>query len=338
MNGFIRSTNFDTDNALKAKTQQAIREHFFESLIKRDYDPTKTLLILHRLATFNTGLSEKDGHPQPDKLLLARSRHALLWDELRDKEIVVGETPNLGELKVTYPSPSAKGRFRLLAQIESEWGKEDVYHPVGINMYSRALGEGDYAAPTLSLTELTNELGTRYRNLVDSLGEIDSEYKLVMFLMYLIFFHTVGCKFIHPFMGGNHRTFDRFMELEFKRMGLKCSLPQDETSNIPVDDPIRKPTGRLLLHFILKCGIDFDFFPRSTAHYFRYAEGLNMNIKAFIDRSFEDDNYLASYLESAKTMLSWLDLVGTNLYKQKAIKMLDKSLEEVLDRIKSREW
>jgi hypothetical protein len=127
--------------------------------------------------------------------------------------------------------------------------------------------------------------------------------------MNLAFIHTIGKLIMHPFTDGNHRAFDRFLELEFAKIKTKLDIPQDETSNVPRDSIFRSRQASLILNLLNNNDLS-KYLNLNIRHnkkeFTIYQEKLSKAVSELIEKGVNSDpHYRFLYAYIAGDILSW---------------------------------
>lgn len=116
-------------------------------------------------------------------------------------------------------------------------------------------------------------------------------------------FYFWGLVMVHPFLGGNHRAFDRFLEYTFFQKGMELKLPLNETLNIPNDHPFNKELYRQRRKLLANSGLTKPSFNPKDLNdipkWLKYHEKLNEVIAAYM----ESEEILVS--RAAKELVCW---------------------------------
>lgn len=74
-------------------------------------------------------------------------------------------------------------------------------------------------------------------------------------------FYFWGLAIIHPYLGGNHRAFDRFLEYAFYKKGFDVKPPIDKTLNIPPETRFNKEIYAERRRLLEQAGLSNCNFP-----------------------------------------------------------------------------
>lgn len=117
-------------------------------------------------------------------------------------------------------------------------------------------------------------------------------------------FYFWGLAIVHPFIGGNHRGFDRFIEYAFAKKGIRITLPSDNTLNIPNNDPfniaIYKERRRLLVEFGLEQAKPIGEGAKDRPRWLRYQQLLDQTLGQIITTD------VAQTTEVAQRLMKWI--------------------------------
>lgn len=245
-----RVDDFDVEVSSKLEVQDWVRESIIPKLIEREIPAERALLALHYAATW--GLKSKEG---------GSTLRIRIQEILEESEFYSGERPTTlrklaklvarGEAedtRIIMPTKSGRGRYRLFGIVEE--GTEDkarrdhVWHYRAIQLFMRE-GEAAYIAPNRRIDGLMESLCAGYDEL-EKTGNQPVDVALRQAYIYLIGIHLV-----HPFIDGNHRAFDRFLEYGFKKAEIPLTLPQDQTGNIPYEAYCRVVAANFTRDFLV---------------------------------------------------------------------------------------
>jgi hypothetical protein len=290
---------FQTD-APKTATQRWVRSQIFPRLAERGYSSEKNLKILHRASTW--GIEGRE-----ERLLVAEvydilEKNGLGYLSAKEKlAIASGQEHPL--VRVVYP-PSIRGRYRLRSRIivstpgggvvKNDWASRAIH--------VKARGQDfAYDAPHLELDELMGRLCQGYDLLAEKIEDPES---LAISLGY---FYSIGKNLIHPFFDGNHRAFERFLEFEFYKRNLELDMPQDESSNIPLNDPIRTWVAEVMINFLRVNSLDLFSIDSRPSLEMRevYQKRLRASLLRTIEDRLDDPLFMYIYIGIAKEMLKW---------------------------------
>lgn len=117
-------------------------------------------------------------------------------------------------------------------------------------------------------------------------------------------FYFWGLVMTHPFWGGNHRGYDRFIEYAFFKKGLKIETPANETLNIPNNDAFNLAVFKERRRLLNEAGINSRTFNlrgwKDLHEWLAYQHRLN----EFLYTGLNED--CAQTEEAAQAMLRWI--------------------------------
>lgn len=295
---------FDLEAGRKLATQEWVRRSIIPKLIKRLTPTEKCLLDLHYASTWGIG-SEKSRPGFQHQQIFELSDYAR---EMSANRVVKLAQETAGHrhssIQIILPSEKGRGRYRVLGQIEIQnpnggTTRETVWHFRGIEIYTRE-GSREYVAPRQDVDVLMSKLCQAYDDLEKQEGN-----NPVSTALRLAFFYTIGNVFIHPFIDGNHRAFDRFLEYGFTKSKIPFKLPQDSKGNIPFEEMFRIFSTNLLSNFLQENGLPLFRTKPTRKTDDAYQQKLIESIKSLIGKKLSDPFYLYWYATIAGELLKW---------------------------------
>ncbi|MEP7103626.1 MAG: hypothetical protein ABI721_02885 [Candidatus Dojkabacteria bacterium] len=304
-------------NDTKADIQDYIRMEIVPEIIGRDKDSESTLLLLHRLATAGSNPKGERKITRTMQILQASGLIAKPDEKIAHRAL----SDKHSSIKVKLAPNHGRGHYRLLGTVYKD-GEEvkKVWLERAIAILRKGSTESSmYVAPSMEVDVLMSALGQAFDQLEQRLQT--PEYIALI----VAFFYTIGNKFIHPFKDGNHRAFDRFIETFFWKHGIPIELPQDESSNIPLDEIVRVWEINCLLNFLKINGLPLNFIAKTKREEDIYHARLTVGIFNLINSGLSDPNYLFFYLNVAEQFLSWVpDFDLTNI--KEAIRVVQEKI------------
>ncbi len=295
----------------KAKTLHWVHESIFPSMLQRPQKVEHDLLVLHRAATWGV----EPPHLSPEvrvEQLLKKTEFAEGKSDREMKQLARRVAQgNHGTIRVDLSSPSAKGRYRVLGTIthleKNQKKTKKIWDFRAIEIITQTVA-GDkistYSTPQDSVDTLMGSLCDSFQSYSQK-AYLDRDP--VALAVAAAMFYTIGNKFIHPFSDGNHRSFDRILELSFQRIGVPIELPRDTTINIPRESPIRTTTVNCLLNFLRNNSLPLNM-PDTHPQYKHYQKTLTSAIQKLITDGLDDPFYRYFYALTAENILSWTGL------------------------------
>lgn len=116
-------------------------------------------------------------------------------------------------------------------------------------------------------------------------------------------FYYWGLVMCHPFTGGNHRAYDRFVEYAFATKGIEVRAPLNETLNIPNNSPFNVALYGERRRFLEETGLagqDFNMKGwKDMEKWLEYQDRLNKELRNHIGKND------AQITDVAEALLSW---------------------------------
>lgn len=283
-----------------------IRQDLIPDLVTKDYSSARCLLILHRVGTWQAKSGDIDTNvliktftafyggidPIPNSLLGLEKELAELMTAGPDKFI-----PSGSYMKGNY---RILGRFAPNCMISKYVNTAQDYFTGAIPVSSHDYQNPDsplYYPPILNIDKLMSKISNKFDQEFVQANTLEEVAKTTAD------FYFWGLVMIHPFLGGNHRGYDRFIEYAFAKKGLEIKTPLNETLNIPNDDPfnLNLYQGRkLLLEETDLTSHSFNFNDKKDlVQWLEYQNRLYQIIDSHIDK----DNQQAT--EVAQAILDW---------------------------------
>jgi hypothetical protein len=290
----------------KMEVQDWVRKSIIPSIIEHNLDVERSLLVLHRCSTYSSQKNENGSYEEKIKDILLNSS---LSDEKCEKDIkqlAKKIISNKSPITLSIPPSHFRGRYRELGTINYNNKKNEKvwqYRATGI-ITQTPIGEtlSSYIAPRQNIDFYMKNLCINYRALKSKNINNDP----VETAMNLAYFYGIGNQIIHPFTDGNHRAFDRFLELEFARINIPIKLPQDQSCNIPISEAFRNRRANLLKNFLRLNNLGIFETKPNHLQESNYQRILDKAIKELINNSvYEYPFYTYSYSLIAEEILKW---------------------------------
>lgn len=300
-----RVNTFDLEEPRKLAAQEWVRRSIIPNLIERLTPTESALLYLHYAATWKIENKDKSPLRLQHQQILELSDFAKRMSgnqiERLSRQTARGQSP---EIRIILPPAKGRGRYRTLGRIEiqnpnGDTTKETVWHSRAIEMFTRE-GPRRYAVPQRNVDVLMFKLCQAYDYLEKQGGN-----NPVSTALRLAFFYTIGNLLIHPFIDGNHRAFDRFLEYGFAKSKIPFKLPQDSKSNIPFQEMFRVFSTNLLLNFLPENDLSLFGTEITRETNYVYQQKLVESIKNSIEGKLSDPFYLYWYAIIAGELLKW---------------------------------
>jgi len=307
------ANHFDLPNDTKLAVQNWVREIIIPQIIERGegaYTSEQELLILHRCATKGVILPSPESELTRTEDLLLDSSLANQYPEKDLKQLAKKIlNPNKSTpVTVSLARHDHRGMYRLEGTITHGNNKkpkiETIWQDRGFKIDNGNIS-WIYPAPLYNVDVLMKQLCQKY----DQQKNLINENKLIDTAMNLAFIHTIGKLIMHPFTDGNHRAFDRFLELEFAKIKTKLDIPQDETSNVPRDSIFRSRQASLILNLLNNNDLS-KYLNLNIRHnkkeFTIYQEKLSKAVSELIEKGVNSDpHYRFLYAYIAGDILSW---------------------------------
>jgi len=292
----------------KREVQNWVRDSIIPSIIKHNLSTERSLLILHRCSTYYSRPPEDIPFEETVKDILLNSS---LSDQKSQKEI--GQLSkkiidHKSPITLSIPPKHFRGRYRELGTInynDKKKTKEKVWQYRGTSIL-RQTPAGDilfaYIAPKQNINFYMKTLCENY----DQLRTQNIDNDPVQTAMNLSYFYGIGNQIIHPFSDGNHRAFDRFLELEFARINVPFVLPQDQSCNIPDSEAFKSRRANLLINFLRLNNMSLFTERPDNRQESNHQRILDKSIKEIINNGvYKYPFYTYSYSLIAEQMLKW---------------------------------
>lgn len=281
-------------------TRAALIPHLVES----DFDSERVLRILHRVGTWRASLGTAESNMRIDGYIAFFGGADGVPTTLLDLETKLAELSTDSSRYSPY-GYFIRGNYRILGcfapnPLMAPYAPETAEHfvaaiPVNTQDYHNRVSPV-YYPPVFNIHKLLNTVTTTFDNRIELVQTPEQLAKLVAD------FYFWGLVMLHPFLGGNHRAYDRFMEYAFAKKGLHLEAPLNETLNIPNNDPFNRTIfterHRLLQQANLVAPDLND--PQKKAKWLTYQHQLGEMI---IDAINSD---CAKTEQAAKAILAWL--------------------------------
>lgn len=291
----------------KGAVIQYTRNNLIPSLVGEDLDAERILLILHRIGTWRAKPLRTEAEGLADSYI---ALYAGINPVPKNRLELESELAKLQVIDPERFSPYAvnylKGNYRILgcfspnqqmAQIAPETS-EYFTGAIPVSTLDYHQPEGYiYFPPIFNIHKLMAFICNTFD------GRFTISRKPEDVAKTIVDFYFWGLMMVHPFLGGNHRAYDRFVEYGFSKKGLRKNVPLDNTLNISPSHPFNlalyKERGRLLKNNGFT-GQNFNLSHwKELDKYLRYQHELN---DFLFDCQASD---CANTEEAAKALLSW---------------------------------
>jgi hypothetical protein len=211
----------------KAKMIQVAREHLIPELAARENDTERYLNLFHTLGTL---------HCPPLDFETALSMEGFISDYSGSEPMPLIEFEETKPGRFTRYDNYVRGGYRILGTFPPNPKMAEYADPaktyflggIPVSTKDYHLPDGPlYYPPVFNLHKLMFTTATNF----DSRYEAATSRKDVS--QAIADFYFWGLVMIHPYIGANHRAFDRFLEYAFYRKGFDIKTPLDNTLNIP---------------------------------------------------------------------------------------------------------
>lgn len=284
---------------------QHIRNNLIPALVERGEPAEKALKVLHRAGT-------RYARPADVEIEYRNLVHTAVYAGINplpryreDLEQLLAD--KLGRQKCPGGSPVIKGHYRVLGVFtpneQLAWyipaAKQPFTGAIPVTTRDYHYPESPiYYPPVINIDKYMTILGDKADKQLHSAQNAEEIAEAVAS------FYFWGLSIIHPFIGGNHRGFDRFIEYAFAMKEIKISLPLDHTLNIPNNDPfntaIYQERHRLLLEFGLEQEKPIGEGAKGRSRWLRYQSLLDQTLAEIIETNS------AHTEEIAQKMLRWI--------------------------------
>lgn len=285
---FGRARNFDVESRKNSATQEWVRKSIIPRLISENLPAEKVLKILHRASTWRV--------QNQDVASPRKTKEAVLTS--------LGLTDRRSDVSIELPPPSGRGRYRLTARVRARNPNNtlqvsDIWQLRGLEVTASKGFRAVYIAPHKDVNELMQKLCESYDSLTQKTSDV------VDIAMGLAYFYAIGNKLIHPFMDGNHRAFNRFLEYGLAKAGASFKMPQDKTGNIPVQEGVNVWLGNFTTNFLRVNGLPLFVYSPSEKDMAIYQKLLTNSLANLINQKLTDPFFLYFYASMAGILLKW---------------------------------
>jgi len=299
----VLAKHFDVEPNQKFTTQEWVRQSIIPKLIERQAPSERSLSVLHYASTWNL--------QNNDRLPLSRRyeevvRESSLARGKSDRQInkmtqqIIDSTHS--KVKISLPSERGRGRYRVLGDVEEDLNgklrKQRIWEFRAVNMIIRQ-GTFSYITPQKDVDGLMSKLCQEYDSL-EARSEEPADNAIN-----LAYFYTIGNKLIHPFVDGNHRAFDRFLEYGFAKANIPFSIPQDQSGNIPKEERFRVLTANFVTNFLRINNLPLFYYKPPRAAFDAYQEKLTKLLNTLIGQKLNDPFSVYLYAAIAGELLKW---------------------------------
>lgn len=289
----------------KATVIKGIRDKLIPALIERDYPAEKVLAVLHRAGTiyskpetltheflresyiaFYAGINPVPPHKEELDALIAilkydTNRFTTYCYCLKGGYRILGcfaPNPEIGQF-ASDANEYFTGALPLRNR-DYHYDETPFYHPPVFNLH-RLMGR------------ICNDFDYRF-------GYAKTDQDIAEEVARFYYWGLIMC---HPFTGGNHRAFDRFVEYAFATKGIKVRVPLNETLNIPNKSPFNVALYKERRRFLEEAGLagqEFDMKGwKDMESWLRYQDKLNQALRNHIE---ENDTRVKKVTQA---LLSW---------------------------------
>lgn len=266
----------------KKTTINRIRNSTIPLLVNGEFTAESALHIFHYLAT-------EDAQKGTIELEFLNDAYTAFFagaDKIpasKDQlDPILNELERAGNERFSHYGDIYQGDYRILgcfspnkklAKFNSELGE---YFTASVPVSTRDYQYDDgplYYPPIFNIHKLMASVGSRYDNSMINANNIRQSANAVAT------FYFWGLAMVHPFLGANHRAFDRFLEYSFAKKGHRLNIPQNETLNIPNDNPFNVELYKTRREFLKGASLDRPRFnpkkPEDIKNWLLYQSELN---------------------------------------------------------------
>jgi len=220
----------------KAAVINYIREITVPELIKRDYSAEQVLLTLHRIGIWYAKPDILDREFVYKSYIAYYAGVDPMPTDMQALELKLLELKKEPQ-KFTSFCYYLKGNYRILGCFAPN-PKLAKYVPETAEYFTGAipLQSRDYQSQS-NENQFYKYMSLVCSNFDNRFAETTTKNEIGETIADFYFW---GMVMGHPFIGGNHRAFDRFIEYAFAKKGLEIYCPLNDTFNIPNDNPLNK--------------------------------------------------------------------------------------------------
>lgn len=287
-----------------------IRQNLLPSLVKPDYGSEQILFILHRMGTWRAkpAMVETqvviDGYSAFFAGVNPVPRDRLTLDK------ILAELHVTGSDRFTPYGNYLRGGYRILGcftpnpNIAQHVPEAAEYFTGAIALSTKDYQSPEsptYYPPVFNIHKLQATICDIFDSRFKSSQTADEVAKCIAD------FYFWGLVMVHPFLGGNHRAYDRFIEYGFLKKGLHMETPLNETLNIPNSDPFNRALYSERRRLLVEGGLADQEFNlgkwKDMDKYLRYQHQLN----TLLERCLVDECVNTKPVSSA--LLAWRNQV-----------------------------
>lgn len=283
-----------------------IRQNLIPNLARTDYSSEQVLLILHRLGTWRVRPAIVETQVVIDGYSAFFAGVNPVPSDRLTLEKILTELHVKGSDRFTPYGNYLRGGYRILGCFAPN-PEIAQYVPEAAEYFTGAipLSTKDYQSPE-SPTYYPpifniHKLMATICNTFD--GRFESAIKEEKMAKAIADFYFWGLVMVHPFLGGNHRAYDRFIEYGFLKQGLCIETPLNETLNIPNSDPFNQALYSERRRLLVEAGLANQEFNlgrwKDMDKYLTYQHQLN----DLLERCLIDD--CVDTEPAALALLAW---------------------------------
>lgn len=290
----------------KAAVTTYIRQNSIPSLVEKDLGAEKSLQILQRIGTWRSQLGTIESDHVISGYILFYGGINPLPEDAFEREQALAEFIARGNNQFSPLGNYLRGNYRVLgcfapnvrlAEFAPEAGNYFTGAiPVSTANY-RSPESPAYYPPVFNIHKPMASICTKYD---DEIVHCDTPDEIAHAVVRFYFW---GLVMTHPFLGGNHRGYDRFIELAFAAKDMPLLTPQNETLNIPNNDPFNLSLFEERTRLLKEANLDHQTFDlhgwKDVNDWLTYQHNLN---EAFTDWLNDDSARLD---EAVAAILNW---------------------------------
>jgi len=291
----------------KERVINYIRNIFIPKQAERDDSSDKVLRVLHRIGVWGSKPDNIYTAPLTEGFIALYANIDPIPRDTIELHSAVSQIITENDNRFSRFGNFVWGNYRILGCFAANL-KLSEYAPETNTYFTGAIpiSTRDYQHPTTPLyyppvfnihkimAKITDQFDNRFAvaSYPDEIAKTISD------------FYFWGLVMTHPFWGGNHRGYDRFIEYAFFKKGYKIEIPTNETLNIPNNDAFNLAIFKERRRLLNTAGINPSPFNlkgwRDLNAWLTYQHGLNEFLYSYIN---ED---CAQTEVATQAMLKWL--------------------------------
>lgn len=285
----------------KAVVVDNIRQHTIPSLIGRNYGAERVLKVLHRAGTWYASPGNLESDLLNDQYTAYYAGCSVNAPRYEIEEKLTSLRKSCNYRSFGY---NMKGNYRILGCFPPN-PSVGLIAPEANTSFTGAIPvltkdyqkpeSPFYYPPIFNIEQLMGRVAGKFdRQFEEICGREEVAQAVADFYFW-------GLAMIHPFIGGNHRAFDRFIEYAFAKKGFPVQVPQNETLNIPNYEPFNLAISQERRRLVELANLqDVSFIGTDSTQmdeWLNYQHELNLNLNEFfIGGMAKMDNIAAGLL------------------------------------------